>query len=116
MQKVEGKEGNFSLPYDYLILGVGATTNTFGIPGVKENCFFLKEIEHARALRVGIIERFELANLPSTPKAERDRLLHFVVVGGGPTGTYSACCARPDANLRRAASSPHSLGLGPGRR
>jgi len=69
-----------------LIVGVGASTNTFGIPGVEENCFFLKEIENARELRKGVITRFERANLPSTPVEEKKRLLSFVVVGGGPTG------------------------------
>jgi hypothetical protein len=35
---------DFELSYDYLLVGVGATTNTFGIPGVKEHCIFLKQI------------------------------------------------------------------------
>lgn len=33
---------------------------------------------------------FELASLPGTAEAERRRLLHFVVVGGGPTGVEFA--------------------------
>mmetsp|Transcript_12489 Transcript_12489/g.38103 ORF Transcript_12489/g.38103 Transcript_12489/m.38103 type:complete len:564 (+) Transcript_12489:200-1891(+) len=82
----DDKPDLFNIPYDYLIVGVGATTNTFGIPGVRENCFFLKEIEHARSMRLGIIERFERANLPSVNEEEKRRLLHFVIVGGGPTG------------------------------
>jgi len=32
----------FSLGYDYLIVAVGAQVNTFGTPGVLENCHFLK--------------------------------------------------------------------------
>lgn len=32
----------FSLEYDYLIVAVGAQVNTFGTPGVLENCHFLK--------------------------------------------------------------------------
>lgn len=32
----------FSLEYDYLIVAVGAQVNTFGTPGVRENCHFLK--------------------------------------------------------------------------
>ena len=36
-----------TLKYDYLIYGVGAETQTFGIPGVKENAVFMKEIQDA---------------------------------------------------------------------
>jgi NADH:ubiquinone reductase (non-electrogenic) len=35
----------FELPYDHLVVAVGAINNTFGTPGVYENCFFLKEME-----------------------------------------------------------------------
>ena len=30
------------MPYDVLVIGVGAVSNTFGIKGVEENVFFLK--------------------------------------------------------------------------
>lgn len=92
MQDVDddGHQNEFEVPYDFLVLGVGAVSNTFGIPGVKEYCSFLKEIEHARTLRTNIIEAFERANLPSVSTEEKQRLLHFVVVGGGPTGVEFA--------------------------
>lgn len=32
----------------------GSVNNTFGIPGVKENCLFLKSIDDAHALRIRI--------------------------------------------------------------
>jgi len=44
---------DFSVPYDYLVVAVGATTNTFGIKGVVENCLFLKQVEDAANLRKG---------------------------------------------------------------
>ena len=34
----------YPLKYDKLVIGVGALSNTFGVPGVKENAFFLKVI------------------------------------------------------------------------
>lgn len=55
-------------------------TNTFNVPGVKENCFFLKDMEGAKALRQRINECFEISALPSTTPEERQRLLTFVVV------------------------------------
>eukprot|EP00961_Rhodomonas_salina_P112482 1513525-Rhodomonas_salina.1 len=35
---------DFEVPYDHLVVGVGASVNTFGIPGVKEHCYFLKQV------------------------------------------------------------------------
>ena len=32
----------YVLSYDKLVIGVGALTNTFGVPGVEEHAFFLK--------------------------------------------------------------------------
>ena len=36
----------YPVPYDILVIAVGAMPNTFDIPGVKENAFFLKVIIH----------------------------------------------------------------------
>ena len=59
---------------------MGSVTNTFNVPGVEENCFFLKDMEGAKALRQRINECFEISALPSTTPEERKRLLTFVVV------------------------------------
>lgn len=80
----------FNVPYDVLVVAVGSVTNTFNVPGVEENCFFLKDMEGAKALRQRINECFEISALPSTSPEERKRLLTFVVVGGGPTGVELA--------------------------
>ncbi len=80
----------FVLRYDVLVIAVGAANNTFGIPGVEEHALFLKELTDARKIRTGIIENLERADLPGLPESERKRLLHFVVVGGGPTGVEFA--------------------------
>ena len=32
----------YDLSYDKLVIGVGSLSNTFGVPGVTENAFFLK--------------------------------------------------------------------------
>ncbi|KAK9818387.1 hypothetical protein WJX72_011813 [[Myrmecia] bisecta] len=84
------KERVFQLSYDMLVVAVGSVVNTFGVPGVQENAFFLKTAEHARTLRQRVNEAFELASLPGTTAAERKKLLSFVVVGGGPTGVELA--------------------------
>eukprot|EP00871_Galdieria_phlegrea_P005488 jgi/Galph1/5940/GphlegSOOS_G4612.1 len=83
---IPGEPKTFEVSYDFLVVAVGASTNTFGTPGVQEHCYFLKEISDARGLRRSIVERFELASFPTVTQDEKSRLLCFVVVGGGPTG------------------------------
>lgn len=83
-------EACFKVPYDVLVLAVGCTNNTFGVKGVEEHAFFFKSIDDAAALRRHVSECFERAALPQTPPEEKDKLLSFVVCGGGPTGVEVA--------------------------
>lgn len=85
----ESKE-EFAVDYDYLVVAMGARPNTFNTPGVEENCHFLKEIEDAQNIRRGVIDCFERASLPTLSEEARTKILHFVVVGGGPTGVEFA--------------------------
>ncbi|XP_014506035.1 external alternative NAD(P)H-ubiquinone oxidoreductase B2, mitochondrial [Vigna radiata var. radiata] len=80
----------FVVDYDYLIIAVGANVNTFNTPGVTENCHFLKEVEDAQKIRRTVIDCFERASLPSVSEEEKKRILHFAIVGGGPTGVEFA--------------------------
>ena len=34
--------GDFEVDYDYLVVALGSTVNTFNTPGVMEHCYFLK--------------------------------------------------------------------------
>ncbi|KAG8806890.1 hypothetical protein FRC17_004747 [Serendipita sp. 399] len=77
---------SFSVKYDKLVISVGAHTQTFNIPGVREHAFFLKETRDAIKIRKRILGCFEEANLPSTTEERQRQLLHFCIVGGGPTG------------------------------
>lgn len=86
---LNGKE-EFVVDYDYLVIAIGARSNTFNIPGVEENCKFLKEVEDAQEIRRSVIDCFERASLPNLSDEERKRILHFVIVGGGPTGVEFA--------------------------
>ncbi|NEM90695.1 FAD-dependent oxidoreductase [Galbitalea soli] len=71
--------------YDTIVVTAGSVSRTFPIPGVADNAIGLKTIEEATAIRDRIIDNFERAStLPEGP--ERDRLLTFVVVGGGFAG------------------------------
>lgn len=76
----------FHVKFDKIVLAVGAYAQTFGVPGVKEHATFLKDVSDARRIRMRIIERFEQAASPNLTDTERRALLHFAIVGGGPTG------------------------------
>ncbi|KAF8489842.1 hypothetical protein JB92DRAFT_2755305 [Gautieria morchelliformis] len=80
----------FTVPYDKLVISVGAYAQTFGVPGVKEHAQFLKDIKDARSIRSRILELFAQANLPIWSDVDRRKLLHFCIVGGGPTGVEFA--------------------------
>ncbi|KAH7568997.1 hypothetical protein JRO89_XS06G0086500 [Xanthoceras sorbifolium] len=117
---LNGKK-EFVVDYDYLVVAMGARSNTFNTPGVEENCHFLKvskglaigalhqhgdcirwksnsdigetirfEVEDAQRIRRTVIDSFEKASLPTLTDEERKRILHFVIVGGGPTGVEFA--------------------------
>lgn len=91
---VVGAVSRVGIDYDLLVVAVGATNNTFNTPGVEENCHFLKEIDDAQSIRNIIIDLVETASIPGQTEEERKRLLHFVVVGGGPTGVEFAAEVR----------------------
>ncbi len=76
------------LRYDELVITTGASTSTFGLPGVAERVFALKTLEDAAILRNRLIWLLELAD--DAPEAERKKLLTLVVVGGGFTGVETA--------------------------
>lgn len=71
--------------YDIVVVTAGAVSRTFPIPGVADQAIGLKTIEEAVAIRDKVLTNFDkAAQLPAGP--ERDRLLTFVVIGGGFAG------------------------------
>lgn len=87
---IQGDVNTTEVPFDYLVVGVGAENATFGIPGVKEHACFLKEINDAHKIRKKVMDCVETAMFKDQTPEEKDRLLHMVVVGGGPTGVEFA--------------------------
>ncbi|MBP0445270.1 NAD(P)/FAD-dependent oxidoreductase [Roseomonas sp. SSH11] len=78
-----------AFPYDILVLATGATHSYFGRDDWARFAPGLKTIEDARAIRRHLLLAFERAEMASD-EVERQRLLTFVVVGGGPTGVELA--------------------------
>ncbi|KAL8817629.1 MAG: hypothetical protein Q9223_003581 [Gallowayella weberi] len=88
--EIKGDTFATEVPFDMLVVGVGAENATFGIPGVREHSCFLKEVGDAQRIRKRIMDCVETASFKDQSNEERKRLLHMVVVGGGPTGVEFA--------------------------
>jgi NADH dehydrogenase len=76
-------------PYDFLIVASGASTSYFGHPEWHENAPSLKGLDDALEIRRRVLTAFESAEREHDP-VTRQRLLTFVIVGGGPTGVELA--------------------------
>ncbi|KAK4858020.1 hypothetical protein QYF36_009771 [Acer negundo] len=76
----------FKVAYDKLVIAAGAEPLTFGIKGVSENAFFLREVNHAQEIRKKLLLNLMLSQNPGISEGEKKRLVHCVVIGGGPTG------------------------------
>lgn len=81
--------GSTHVEFDYLLLAAGARHAYFGHPGWEANAPGLKSIEDALEMRRRFLLSFEAAERASA-EGERDALLTFVIVGGGPTGVELA--------------------------
>jgi NADH:ubiquinone reductase (H+-translocating) len=77
------------LKFDYLVIASGSKTNYFGNTEIEKNSMAMKTIPQSLNLRSLILENFEEALLTSDLN-ERNALMNFVIVGGGPTGVELA--------------------------
>jgi len=73
------------ISYDYLVVATGSNTNFFGNKEIEHFAMPMKNIPEALNLRSLILQNLEKALVTKTYN-EREALMTFVVVGGGPTG------------------------------
>lgn len=71
-----------TLSYDYLVIGLGGESETFGIPGLQEYALNIRSINSVRLIREHI--EYQFAKYKREP--ERKDYLTFVVGGAGFTG------------------------------
>jgi NADH:ubiquinone reductase (H+-translocating) len=81
-------EDHHPVPFDHLVLAVGAVATWFGVPGAAEHALPLYTLEDAAEVRNHVVSRFEAAD--ADPSLVDGGELNFVVVGGGPTGVEMA--------------------------
>jgi NADH dehydrogenase len=77
------------IAYDYLVLATGACTNFFGDEKLEHFCMGMKTIPEALNLRSMMLQSLEAAVVEKDP-VEKEELMTFVIVGGGPTGVELA--------------------------
>lgn len=77
------------LSFDYLVIATGSKTNYFGNKEIERNSIAMKTIPQSLNIRSLILENFEQALL-TNDVSERNALINFVLVGGGPTGVELA--------------------------
>lgn len=77
------------LKFDKLVVATGTETNFFGNEELARNSMAMKTIPQSLNLRSLILENFEQALL-TDDLHEREALMNFVIVGGGPTGVELA--------------------------
>lgn len=87
-RQVQMKNGE-TLSYDYLVLATGARHSYFGKDEWSAFAPGMKRIEDAIAVRAKLLRAFEAAENCNDPLMQQ-RLLTFVIVGGGPTGVELA--------------------------
>jgi len=84
---------NGFVDYDFLVIATGSRHSYFGHDDWMAVAPGLKSVDDATLIRRRILlafERAEMLDNPESDQAARERLLRFVVVGGGPTGVELA--------------------------
>lgn len=56
----------FKVAYDKLVIAAGSEPLTFGIKGVKEHAYFLREVNHAQEIRKKLLLNLMLSQNPGT--------------------------------------------------
>ena len=86
---VTADAGALVVPFDYLIVATGSRHSYFAHPEWETMAPGLKTLDDAREVRRRFLLALELAEKSPDP-IEKDGLLTFVIVGGGPTGVELA--------------------------
>ncbi|MGI9405566.1 MAG: NAD(P)/FAD-dependent oxidoreductase [Hyphomicrobiaceae bacterium] len=104
---IDGTEitGEHRIRYDYLVLAVGAVSNDFGIPGVKDHCLFLDSRNQADTFRQRLLNQCLRVSRAWRDDPATDDHVDIAIVGGGATGVELA------AELHDAADGLRHYGL-----
>ena len=97
--------GAHRIRYDYLVVAVGAVTNHFDTPGVKEHCLLLDDRAQADRFRSKLLNHCLRVSRAMRADAGGEHYVRVAVVGGGATGVELA------AELYNSAAALRHYGL-----
>jgi NADH dehydrogenase len=97
--------GRHAIRYDYLVLAVGAISNDFGTPGVRDNCIVLDDRKDADRFRQKLLNHCLRVSRAVASDSSADAKVEVAIVGGGATGVELA------AELFNAADGLRHYGL-----
>ncbi len=95
---IKTAETSRDLSYDFLVVATGARGSYFGHDEWEAFAPGLKSIPDATAIRQKVLLAFEAAEMEESQE-RRSFLLHFILVGGGPTGVEMAGAISELANI-----------------
>lgn len=113
---IKANETRHTLTYDFLVIATGAESNYYNISGAEQFTLPLKNLADAARIRSRVIDAFERAIVTEDPN-ERQHLLSFVVVGGGPTGVETVTeleefiCGMVDRYYKKCSKEEASISL-----
>lgn len=91
--------------YDYLVVAIGAVSNDFGTPGVRQHCMFLEDRAQADRFRQRLLNHCLRVSRAMSADPAADARVNIAIVGGGATGVELA------AELFNAAAGLRHYGL-----
>lgn len=97
--------GRHRIRYDYLVLSVGAVSNDFGTPGVRQHCLFLDGRADADRFRQKLLDQCLRVSRAMMEDKASDAKVSITIIGGGATGVELA------AELYNAAAGLRHYGL-----
>ena len=103
----DGREiiGRHRIRYDILVIAIGAVSNDFGTPGVRQHCVFLDDRYQADRFRSRLLNHCLRVSRARTEDHSADAHVDIAIVGGGATGVELA------AELYNAAAGLRHYGL-----
>jgi NADH dehydrogenase len=97
--------GRHRIRYDYCVLALGAVSNDFGTPGVREHCMCLDSRDEADRFRNRLLDQCLKVSREMVADPASDAHVRIAIVGGGATGVELA------AELYNAAGGLRHYGL-----
>jgi NADH dehydrogenase len=97
--------GPHRIRYDYLVLAIGAVSNDFGTPGVREHCILLDDRADADRFRHKLLNHCLRVSRSLSTDPNVGAKVEIAIVGGGATGVELA------AELYNAAAALKHYGL-----